>query len=154
MDAKTLATIANVKVGTLNAWVQRGLIPGMTAGASGKRRSIDISTAVRVVIISTLVKFGLPTEVAAGLVAAGVTDEQIDAGGFLYFPGVLEYRYGPGVSSSIGHVLEHSEIPRIYATVADPPVIYAVINLGELTERTRQAEAEWQQTRGGDKADG
>ena len=68
MDARTVARIAKVKIGTLNAWVQRGLIPGMTIGPSGRRRNIDVETATAISVFAQLVNFGVSPDIASFVV--------------------------------------------------------------------------------------
>ena len=46
MDARAVAEIAEIEVGTLNVWVQRGIIPGMSVGTRGRQRDIDLETAI------------------------------------------------------------------------------------------------------------
>ena len=58
MDAQAVAAAAGVAVGTLNVWIQRGLIPGMTIGSRGRQRNFDLTTAVGIGIIGELVELG------------------------------------------------------------------------------------------------
>jgi len=58
MDARAVAEIADIEVGTLNVWVQRGLIPGMTIGARGRQRDFDLDTATHILIMAQLVRLG------------------------------------------------------------------------------------------------
>ena len=148
MDARTVARIAGVKLGTLNAWVQRGLIPGMTIGTSGRRRSIEISTAVRIAILAELVRFGVAADDAATFVA--VMSEAATQGGWLYIPGPEEQHSDPAVRFIVSHHPSHEGIVEHLQNLPDPPAVYAAVNVGKLAERVRQAEVEWQENRRGE----
>ena len=146
MDARTVARIAGVKVGTLNSWVQRGLIPGMTIGASGRRRDIDTDTATRIAIFAGLLRANTSIDYAAAVVRTmppGSTEA-----GWLYIPGT---GVDPTQRTPISHrpsldaLTEHAR--NIEDQLKDPPVFYAALNVGRLAERVRAAELEWQQSR-------
>ena len=65
MDARAIAELAGVGVGTLNVWVQRGLIPGMSTGARGRQREFDDVAATNVLLIATLVRLGWTAPLAS-----------------------------------------------------------------------------------------
>src|SRR5256885_14711188 len=71
MDARAVAEAAGVGVGTLNVWVQRGLIPGMKTGASGRQRDFDLDTATYIAIVSELViRMGITARTASTITKA------------------------------------------------------------------------------------
>jgi len=48
MDARAVAGAAEVSVGRLNVWVQQGAFEGLLqSGVRGRRRDIDVETAIR-----------------------------------------------------------------------------------------------------------
>src|SRR5580704_10977643 len=65
LDARSVAKAARVGIGTLNVWVQRGLIPGMVTGARGRQRDFDLDTATNVALIAELVRLGLAVAAAS-----------------------------------------------------------------------------------------
>jgi hypothetical protein len=69
MDARSLAAAAGVNIGTLNVWVQRGLIPGMTIGTKGRQRDFDRETATGVLLLAELVQFGVGAPIASQIVS-------------------------------------------------------------------------------------
>jgi hypothetical protein len=143
MDARTVARIAGVKLGTLNAWIQRGLIPGMTIGTKGRPRNIDTATALRIAIFAELVRRLAPPDYAAR-VAATMSETELQAGWLYLIPGQAD-------RMTIAHFspLEHpSELIRHFEDSEDPPTFFAAVNIGKLAAQVRLAEAEWQQRRG------
>src|SRR5947207_3249942 len=66
MDAQTLASTAGIALGTLNIWVQRGIIPGEKVGR-GRRRDFDRETTIRVALIAEMVGIGLAVTTASAI---------------------------------------------------------------------------------------
>src|SRR5215472_7501429 len=93
MDARTVAQAAKVEVGTLNSWVHRGLVPGMTIGARGRQRHFDLNTAVNIGLIVALGHVGISALTAA--VIAGLVRLQhkrlLVIFGISLAPGVIVY---------------------------------------------------------------
>jgi len=142
VDARTVATIAGVKVGTLNAWAQRGLVRGLELGPSGRRRNIDIETAVRIGVIAALVRFGLSADVAAAI--AWHADP---------FHGRLlcalapregwETADGRESNSPLGFVLLHDDagVPEVLQKMLPgPPAVDVVMNVASIEERMTKAD--------------
>jgi len=132
VDARTVATIAGVKVGTLNAWAQRGLVRGLELGPSGRRRNIDIETAVRIGVIAALVRFGLSADVAAAI--AWHADP---------FHGRLLCALAPREGWETGFVLLHDDagVPEVLQKMLPgPPAVYVVINVASIEERMTKAD--------------
>jgi len=65
IDANTLSRIAGVSVGTLNVWIGRDLIPGVSIGTQGRARVFDLDTAIHVTIMTALVRQGYAAPFAA-----------------------------------------------------------------------------------------
>jgi hypothetical protein len=146
MDARTVALIAGVKVGTMNSWAQRGLVRGLELGPSGRRRNIDIEIAVRIGVIAELVRFGLAADLAAAiawqatapfherLVCAlapregwGSNDDRES------YPPVMVQLVPTGASVDEG----------LLKMLPAPPSVYIVLNVASIEERMRKAEETW-----------
>jgi hypothetical protein len=206
MDAKTLARIAHVNIGTLNVWAHRGFLPGLEPGVRGRRRNIDVPAATRVLIFRELVRARFMPDHASQIVSM-MTDEETE-GGFLLFappdayvdaesdgtpprpalasganpppqptqdpppPSIRRRRLRrrrrrlrrapwayvdtePGGRFIVGHVRLHGDIDVAFQNLLpNPPSVYVVIDVGQLAERVRHAEREWEQSRRGNQADG
>lgn len=59
MDARAVANAAGLGVNTLNVWVARDLVPGMSIGTRGLRRDFDLETATAIIVMAELTKFGM-----------------------------------------------------------------------------------------------
>src|SRR6266576_2625685 len=64
-DAAAVMRITGVAVGTLNVWINRNLIPGMTVGTQGRARLFDLHTVIHVAIVVALVRLGHAAPFAA-----------------------------------------------------------------------------------------
>src|SRR5262252_9163066 len=69
MDARAVAAAADLGINTLNVWVARGLVPGMTIGARGLQRDFDLKTATAIIIMAELTRFGLGALLASEIAA-------------------------------------------------------------------------------------
>jgi hypothetical protein len=160
MNARAVAKLVGAKIGTLNAWIARGYIRGLEVGTSGKRRDIDAQLALQIAIFAELTRFGVTPEEAALLVPR---DQELPR---LSLPGVpMRARHGgrsdwlivirPGTEVIPGYQLRGALTWRV-ASLADfendekfsAPAAALVINIPQLAARVRQAELEWQQSRG------
>jgi hypothetical protein len=83
MDARTLARLARVNIGTFNVWAHRGFLPGLEPGVRGRRRNIKVPAATRVLIFRELVGARITPEHASRIVS-GMPDYATE-GGFLFF---------------------------------------------------------------------
>src|SRR5207253_1211335 len=54
--ASAAARIARVEVYLMNAWISRGLIPGVKVGTRGRARLFDLDAVVHVAIMGALVR--------------------------------------------------------------------------------------------------
>jgi hypothetical protein len=155
MDARTVARIAGAKLGTLNAWVQRGLIPSMSLGTKGRPRDIDNETALRIAIFAELVRFGRPPDDASQM--AWGFKFTIKDDGFLVVPGPESYTSGnPDDTRLFGayYTPHPHDLAASINRMPSPPRVFLTIDVGKIAEQVRQAEQEWQQRRGGQQPDG
>jgi hypothetical protein len=158
MNARAVAKLVGAKIGTLNAWIARGYIRGLEVGTSGKRRNIDADTALRIAIFADLIRFAryMPPEHASSLAW------EIDlskGGGFLVAPGAENYTAAnPGNTRLFGAIYTPADAPGgVAATIARLPKLprtYVTINVDEIAEQVRQAEAEWLARQEGKQPDG
>ena len=149
MDARTLGQAAGVQVGTLNAWIQRGYIPGISADSRGRLRDFDIKTAVHVATMVELTRFGFgaPAASAAARMALAVSEPCC----------LFTYAYQEGPVGKVGekftfgfhHFDSEAKLPEALAEAAPDPVpsVYLIVNTQRITTRMQQAEEEWQRHR-------
>ena len=159
MDARSLSQAAQVQVGTLNAWIQRGLIPGVTADARGRLRDFDIKTAAHIGIMAELSRFGFgaPLASAAARFALSASAQRC-----LFSNPVQE-----GPIGEVGQRFGFSFLPfeseaTLSKTLAEAgadqlPSVSLIVNIERITATMQQAEKEWQlrrKTRPARKTDG
>ena len=160
MDARIVAEIAGLELGTLNAWFHRGWIPGATIGPRGRRRNIDLVLAVRVLVIAQLVRFGLSPQVAAmAAINLQPSYKRLLVVTQLAIPGTPIDKEKPTINVDrkfYAQVLSddfssEDEIPGLLdKRFGDrQPSVYAVVNVEQLAEVARRAEQEWEQSREG-----
>src|ERR1700731_3865227 len=77
MDARSLAETARVQVTTLNAWIHRGLVPGVSIGVRGHPRDFDIAAAVHVAVMTELVRLGIGAPGASAIASKHARDKQV-----------------------------------------------------------------------------
>jgi hypothetical protein len=154
MDARSVARAAGIKLNTFNAWISRGLIPWVTVGASGKRRDFDFDTAVRIAIFAELLRLSAPPDYAAQ-VAATMSESAIQAGWLYIIPAQSEGRITIAHFSPSEHA---SELIRRFEDDQDSasfsPASYSAISVARIVERVKNAEREWQESRGAKQPDG
>jgi len=158
MNARAVAKLVGAKIGTLNAWIARGYIPGLQVGTSGKRRDIDADTATRIAVLADLLRFVryMPPEHASSFAW------EIDlskGGGFVVAPGAENYTADiPGDTRLFGAIYTPADAPDgVAAAIARLPKLprtYVAINVNEIAQQVRQAEEEWWRSRGGKQPDG
>ena len=158
MDARIVAEIAGLELGTLNAWFHRGWIPGATIGPRGRRRNIDLVLAVRVLVIAQLVRFGLSPQVAA-MAASNLQPsyKRLLVVTQVAIPEIRIDKEKPTINAArkfYAQVLSddfssEDEIPALLDKhFADrAPSVYAVVNVEQLAEVARLAEQKWEQAR-------
>jgi hypothetical protein len=157
MDARIVAKIAGLELGTLNAWFHRGWIPGATIGPRGRPRNIDLALAVRVLVIAQLVRFGLSPQVAAmAAVNLQPSYKRLLVVTQLAMPVPID-KEKPTINADrkfyadVGSVdfSSEDEIPALLDKNFGNPSVYAVVNVEHLVEVARRAEQEWEQSRSG-----
>jgi hypothetical protein len=149
MDARSLADAAQVQVGTLNSWVQRGLVSGMTTGARGRLRDFDLDTSINVALIVELVRIGLSAPTASEIAKNRGQSKRL----LLMFDLPLADGHPEAASlrdhwrrapAPIGFDSEE-QLPTIFQRYGGGvPGAYTVINLERIAERMQQAHDEWE----------
>jgi hypothetical protein len=159
MDARAVAEVAEIAVGTLNVWVQRDLIPGMTVGARGRQRDFDLKTATDIVIMAALVRFGFGAPAASYwahacrpfprlLVAISAAPSLLTRSPERR--GEIERLDVPPVGFTLIGFEDDAEVPDILEKkfqAGRRPGAYLVIDAERLRERTRLAFEQWEQSR-------
>jgi hypothetical protein len=146
MDARTVAAVAGVEVGTLNVWVQRNLIHGMKIGARGRQRDFDVDTATHIAVMAVLMQLGVGAPLASLLARIACDGKR-----FLFAKspsravGTRNFRVqGSFLFNSCKSEAELSEaiveLENQYPGVEG----YIVLNVERTAARTQQAEDEWQ----------
>jgi DNA-binding transcriptional MerR regulator len=155
MDAQTLASTAGVALGTLNMWVQRGIIPGEKVGR-GRRRDFSLDTAINVRLIAELTRLGLGAAAAAAIARGRRQSRRLALftrlapllGGDLR--GELAVVHDPQrwASMHIVHGFENdAELPGILEKEfpgARRPIVYAIIDVEQIAVAMREAYEQWE----------
>jgi hypothetical protein len=153
MDARTVAAIAEIDVGTVNVWVQRGLIAGMTIGARGRLRDFDLETATHISIMAQLVRLGCGAPCASWIAMPGRHYKRLVVA---KKPAKSDAGRPPsaGGTQTIMHALlfhwegfeSDADLPNTLRKFpGGPPSVYIVINVEGLAEQMRLAQEEWEQ---------
>lgn len=151
MDARAVAEATGVEVGTLNVWVQRGLIPGMTVGARGRLRDFDVGMATHIAIITELLRLGIAAPLASMIAVQACHGKRFV---LAQAPRALMPPTQPKVAVQSLHVSRafenDADLPAILASLFpdEPPAVYVVINVERIGAKMREAEQEWQRLRG------
>jgi hypothetical protein len=153
MDARTVAEIADIDVGTLNVWVQRGLIPGMKTGARGRQRDFDLDTATHILIIAHLVRLGLGAPLASVITHFLQTSMSRDHKYLLF--GKDPEKPVDWAPRQTGTQPLRQMVFSFFDTLDElpgalerfpggPPSVYVLIHLETLEKQMRQAYKEWE----------
>ena len=138
MNAQTCARAAGIEPGTFNAWIRRGLIPGMTIGVSGRRQNIDLDTATRVAIFAELFRLGIPAGYASMFVTIPIDRHAKRLIVMKYETNDEAFLSGKPLASTLE---SDDQIPEyLRSRFPDGPPTYVVINVERLAERMRRAE--------------
>jgi hypothetical protein len=149
VDARSLSQATGVQVGTLNAWIQRDLIPGVTADARGRLREFGIKAATHIAIMAQLTRFGFGAPMASFAADAALADPSKPRCLF-----ASPYQEGP--IGEVGQRFGFTAFPfESEATLAEAlakegavlPRVYMVVNIERITAEMQRAEKEWQQRR-------
>jgi hypothetical protein len=142
MDARSLAEAAGVKVLTLNAWVHRGLIPGVSVGSRGRPRDFDMGAAVHVALMVELVQLGLGAGTASAIARDRPQSKRLclvfgmQPGELASMIGVQFLRRAP---LPIGFDSE-DELPGGFKRLGISPSVYTVINVEQIAARMQCAQ--------------
>jgi len=135
IDARALARIAGVGVGTLNVWIARDLVPGVDTGTQGRARLFDLDSAIHIAIMTALVR--------QGYAAPGASDVafSLRQGGWDRRGKVLIVRTG----ASQGHLFTSQEAPSLTALERElehravKPDVFTIVAIDDIFERVRKA---------------
>jgi hypothetical protein len=158
MDARAVAAAADLGVNTLNVWVARGMVPGMSIGTRGLRRDFSLETATAVIIMAELTRFGL-----SALSASSIAGTAMRGSAKWILTTKLPTPSEKTTNLLIAHVDSDSEVAEklnelraiaeakgklIFIGPEPPPPytpsVFVIINLETLTEKMRAAHDEWQ----------
>jgi hypothetical protein len=149
MDARSLAAAAQVQVLTLNAWVHRGLVPGVSVGSRGRPRDFDHSAAVHITLMAELVRLGLGSGTASAIARDRPQSKQLclvfgmQPGALATVIGEQHLRRAP---LPIGFDSE-DELPGKFARLGINPAMYTVINVELIKDRMTAANVRWERER-------
>jgi hypothetical protein len=147
MDARSLAAAAQVQVLTLNAWVHRDLVPGVSVGSRGRPRDFDQVAAVHIALMAELVRLGLGSGTASAIAKDRPKSKQL----------CLVFGVQPGaLATAIGeqHLRRaplpiafdsEDELPGKFARLGINPAVYTVINVELIADRMGEANERWEQ---------
>ena len=150
MDARAVAEAAGIPVGTLNVWVQRGLIPGMKVGSQGRQRDFDLNTAIGIGIVGEFVRFGFDAPVASMFLprvskrTPSITKRLLRSKRLLISRKPIPGQPLGAEEYAIFGFDTESELPALFQA-SERPNAYAVIDLDNIKARMKQAEKEWRQ---------
>jgi hypothetical protein len=144
MDARALSAATGVEVGTLNAWISRGYVPGIMPDAQGQRRDFDIDTAMHIGIMAALSLFGLGAPLASSTArdACDALKGKYSLRQNASYP-LLLVSYDAGKQIQYGFQTEEDLAAALNA-MTERPSVYLTINAGRIFKNIQQAEDEWQ----------
>jgi hypothetical protein len=161
MDTQAVAEAAGVGVGTLNVWIQRRLIPGVTVGSRGRvsqPRDFDLDTAVHIAIMSELIRVGLTAPAASAIAEQRaqyrnkflglISSFALPAGHVIYDQNAWEIlqKHMRRAPAPIWFNSE-AELPTLFESLRMVPAVYTIINLAVIVDRMREANDRWEQER-------
>jgi DNA-binding transcriptional MerR regulator len=158
MDARAVAETAGVGVATLNVWIQRGLIPGMTVGARGRQRDFDLDTATHIMIMTEIVKLGFGAPFASEIAKSRANNRRLlirEAAAYvkeiLRNPkGKIVIRQGEPPATAIIGFQSESNLPALLEKIpGGRPAVYVVVDIEALSERVRRAFEQAEQLNNG-----
>jgi hypothetical protein len=149
VDSRALSRATGVQAGTLNAWVQRGYVPGMDVEVSGRRRDFDVDTATHIAVMAELMQLGFGAPVASWAAhsarhekrllfakrpirAVGTPNFQLQ-GGLNFIPFESEAKLSEALATFAGFYPDFGQ-----------PSAYVVVDVERIAARMQQAEDEWQ----------
>jgi hypothetical protein len=142
IDAAAVTRIAGVAVGTLNVWINRNLIPGVTVGAQGRARFFDLETVLHIAIMVALVQLGYAAPFASrGAYLARDGSERLGAKLIIGPPRKLPGGR-LGSSPTITFVEAHSpqDLDRVLDRFVDGrPESFTIVEVDRVAARVRKA---------------
>ena len=150
MDARTASRAAEVTVGTLNSWVQRGLVPGMTVGAQGRARDFDVGVATGIGIICALVRHGLSAPRASKIAERYLKEEPRHNRLLLAPLNEIDNLRQNNIEIGVYHPFAtEEELPAVLKRIQPLKLpSYIVLDVEHIKETMRAAEERWQQQQG------
>jgi hypothetical protein len=155
MDSRTLSKATGMPAGTLNAWIQRGYVPRMDVEVSGRRRDLDLPTAIYIAIMTELVRLGFGAPFASWITIQGSHHKRFVMARNATKPDANYPPEAVGTQTVRQAALYEIEGFESYATLPKAlakfsggvPSGYVVIDVEQITAKMKQAETEWQQRR-------
>jgi hypothetical protein len=161
LDARSLGVWTGVQVGTLNAWIQRGLIPDVTANSRGRLRDFDINTATHIAIMADLMRFGIGAPLASSIAKSAAS---VPAKRCCLITNLLQGKEAVNIIGKIGgftpigaftptpftseeDLLEALTNLQKRSPDGQLPGAYMVVNVERIEARMRHAEEEWRKRR-------
>jgi hypothetical protein len=132
IPASILSGIADVAVGTLNVWVARGLVPGVSTGTQGRARFFDLDATIHVTIMTALVRQGYAAPDAAEIAH--------DAGRRGWSNrGIMAIKRIPHEIVESWEAPSWSELDRCLEDPGGRPEVFIILEIGRIVERVRAA---------------
>jgi hypothetical protein len=145
IDAAAVARITGVPIGTLNVWIQRGLVPGISVGTKGLAREFDLDTVLHIAVTVALVQLGYGAPFAS-MAAAESRNGFERTGAKLIIGPPRRNVYGRGVTPTIDcYIPDEKGRPRtdlnafLGSFSEGRPEAFTVVELDRLAARVRQA---------------
>jgi hypothetical protein len=148
VNSRALSRVTGVQAGTLNAWVQRGYVPGMEVEVSGRQRDFDVDTATHIAVMAEMMQLGFGAQIAAAAAlsahhekrllfakrpirAVGTPNFQFQ-GGFLFIPFKSEAKLPEALADFANQYPDFGQ-----------PSAFVVIDVERIAARIQDAEKEW-----------
>jgi hypothetical protein len=148
VNSRALSRVTGVQAGTLNAWVQRGYVPGMEVEVSGRQRDFDVDTATHIAVMAEMMQLGFGAQIAAVAATSAHHEKRLlFAKRPIRAVGTPNFQYQGGFEF-IPFKSEASEALAKFANQYPDfgqPSAYVVINVERIAARIQDAEKEWKQ---------
>ena len=144
MDTRTVAWVAKVHVGTLNSWIQRGLVAGVSIGVQGRQREIGLDAAIEIGLLCELVRLGFSSTTASTL--ARVYAERRPKRLLLSPQGMVSN--SPRDPMTV--LIEFEDESQLPGVLRHPHPSYIVLNVEQIVRMMQTAEERWRRDHPGD----